>query len=170
MVMDHLQDLFLKYGKPHIIKADNGPEFRIDCRKSLENCCIYLFNSPFYYGQFNGAHERIHRTLKEHITGLSTHRNITRVVNEIESFRDQYNHKLPLESHNMKTPADLYYCEADKISEGKEVITPYVKDNELRMKFTSRDGAPAKIAIPLNLKSTTYGPSLNPYQNVPANP
>ena len=61
-MMKHLERLFLKYGKPSIIKADNGPEFRLDCREALNKFAVYLFNSPVYYGQFNGAHERIHRT------------------------------------------------------------------------------------------------------------
>lgn len=168
MVMEHLQELFLKYGRPYIIKADNGPEFRVDCRKALEDCCVYLFNSPIYYGQFNGAHERIHRTLKQYVADLATHHNLTRVVLEAEKFREEYNHILPLESRDMKTPAELYYCQTDNIPEGKEVVTPYVKDNELRMKFTSRGGNPARITIPLNVASTTYGPSINPYQNFPA--
>lgn len=167
MVMDHLQELFLKYGRPYIIKADNGPEFRLDCHKALEDCCIYLFNSPIYYGQFNGAHERIHRTLKQYIADLDTHHNITRVVLETEKFRAEYNHTLPLESHDMKTPAELYYCQTDTILEGREIVTPYVKDKELRMKFTNREGNPAKIEIPLNVALTTYGPSINPFQNVP---
>lgn len=168
MVMDHLQDLFLKYGRPHMIKADNGPEFRVDCRQALEDCCVYLFNSPIYYGQFNGAHERIHRTLKQYVADLATHHNLTRIVLEAEKFREEYNHTLPLESHDMKTPAELYYCQTDIIPEGKEVVTPYVKDNELRLKFNNRNGSPARIAIPLNVASSTYGPSINPYQNVPA--
>jgi predicted DNA-binding protein YlxM (UPF0122 family) len=168
MVMDHLQELFITYGRPHIIKADNGPEFRVDCRKALEDCCIYLFNSPIYYGQFNGAHERIHRTLKQYVADLDSHHNLSRVVLETEKFREEYNHTLPLESHDMKTPAELYYCQTDSILTGREIVTPYVKDKELRMKFTNREGNPAKIAIPINLTPTTYGPSINPYQNIPA--
>ena len=30
-----------------------------------------------------------------------------------------------------------------------EVVTPYEKDGELRMKFTNRDGKPARIAMAL---------------------
>jgi hypothetical protein len=72
--------------------------------------CVHLFNSPPYYGQFNASHERIHRTLKQSIEDLATHRNLTRVVLEIEQFREDYNHTWPLESHGKKTPAELYYC------------------------------------------------------------
>jgi len=161
VVMDHLQELFVKYGKPYIIKADNGPEFRMDCRDKLEELCVHLFNSPPYYGQFNASHERIHRTLKQSIEDLATHRNLTRVVMEIEQFREDYNHTWPLESHDKKTPAELYYCANDYVPKGREIVTPYVKDNEIRLKFTNRFGGPARMAIPLNQSSTTYTPSIN---------
>lgn len=161
VVMDHLQELFIKYGKPYIIKADNGPEFRIDCRDKLEELCVHLFNSPPYYGQFNASHERIHRTLKQSIEDLATHRNLSRVVLEIEQFREDYNHAWPLESHDKKTPAELYYCANDYVPKGREIVTPYVKDNEIRLKFTNRFGGPARMAIPLNQSSTTYTPSIN---------
>lgn len=161
VVMDHLQELFIKYGKPYIIKADNGPEFRMDCRDKLQDLCVHLFNSPPYYGQFNASHERIHRTLKQSIEDLATHRNLTRVVLEIEQFREDYNHTWPLESHDKKTPAELYYCANDYVPKGREIVTPYVKDNEIRLKFTNRFGGPARMAIPLNQSSTTYTPSIN---------
>ena len=56
-VVNHLENLFIKYGKPAFIKADNGPEFRIECRTQLAQFSVDLVNSPEYYGQFNGAHE-----------------------------------------------------------------------------------------------------------------
>lgn len=169
MVMDHLQELFIKYGKPFIIKADNGPEFRMDCRDKLEQLCVHLFNSPPYYGQFNAGHERIHRTLKESIANLATHHNLSRVVMDAEQFREDYNHTWPLESHGKKTPAELYYCGKDYVPDGREIVTPYVKDNEIRIKFTNRNGKPARMTIPLNQTSTSYDPSKYPAQSKPAN-
>jgi len=161
IVMDHLQELFIKYGKPHIIKADNGPEFRMDCRDKLKELCVHLFNSPPYYGQFNGAHERIHRTLKQSIADLATHRNLTRVVLEMEQFREDYNHTLPLEPLDKKTPAELYYCANNYVPKGREIVTPYVEDNEIRLKFTNRFGGQARMAIPPHKTSTTNNPSIN---------
>ena len=155
LVMDHLEELFLKYGKPMIIKADNGPEFRTECRDSLAMACVHLLNSPVYYGQFNAAHERIHRTMKTYIDSFGSHCNLKRLVDDIERFRDDYNHLLPLEVLDMKTPAQIFYCEKDFIPTDVEIVTPYEKDGELRMKFTNRDGKPARMAIPLNQQSTT---------------
>jgi putative transposase len=147
-LMDHLEELFVKYGKPFMVKADNGPEFRLDCRQDLEQLSVYLMNSPSYYAPFNGAHERIHRTLKEYIDSFAGHCNITRLEANIRSFRDDYNHRIPLESLGMKTPAEIFYSDPDFLPKDAEVVTPYMKDGELRMKFTDRNGDPARISIP----------------------
>jgi len=156
-VMNHLEELFIKYGKPYFIKADNGPEFRLDCRESLAKYCVHLLNSPPYYGQFNASHERTHRTLKTYIEDFALHGNLTRLESQIRSFRDDFNHCWPLESLDNKTPAEIFYCQADFIPKDVEVITPYVKDGELRMKFTDRNGKPARVGIKLNEGSTAYG-------------
>jgi hypothetical protein len=77
------------------------------------------------------------------------------LVDEIERFRDDYNHRIPLEVLDMKTPAQIFYCEKDFIPTDVEIVTPYKRDGELRMKFTGRDGKPARMAIPLHQQSTT---------------
>jgi transposase InsO family protein len=147
-IIRDLEELFVKYGKPLMIKADNGPEFRIECRDALASLAVYLLNSPEYYGQFNGAHERIHRTMKAFIDPFETHQNITRLVAEIAAFQDEYNYKMPMDSLDGKTPADIFMGDGSFTPKGAEVVTPYEKEGELRMKFTSRSGAPARMAMP----------------------
>ena len=49
----------------------------------------------------------------------------------------------------MKTPAQVFYSEPDFVPRDVEVVAPYVKDGELRMKFTNRAGKPARLALPL---------------------
>jgi hypothetical protein len=49
IVARDLEDLFTKFGKPGMVKADNGPEFRIELRVHLQDLAVYLFNSPEYY-------------------------------------------------------------------------------------------------------------------------
>ena len=148
-VIAHLEELFIKYGRPIMIKSDNGPEFRTDCRKQLNDLGTYLFNSPTYYGQFCGAHERIHRTLKGYISDFSSHKNITRLVSEIQSFTEEYNHVWPHEYLENKTPAEIYFSNEDFIPKGVEIIKPYEKDGQLRMKFTNRHGKPARMSLDL---------------------
>lgn len=148
-IVKELEELFIKYGRPDIIKADNGPEFRTEFRDQLRGLSIYLLNSPEYYGQFNGSHERIHRTMKTYISSFEEHQNITRLVKEIEKFQDDYNFKIPMDFLNGKTPADIFFGDESYQPTGAEVVTPYEKDGELRMKFTGRDGQPARMSMPL---------------------
>jgi len=149
LVIDQLEELFVKFGKPKIIKADNGPEFRMDCQEGLRALSVYLFNSPSYYGQFNGAHERIHRTLKTFITPFERHQNITRLVEEVKLFQDQYNYSMPMDYLNGKTPSEVYFNEKDFVPAETEIVTPYEKENELRMKFKDRDNNPARVSMPV---------------------
>jgi transposase InsO family protein len=149
IVMNHLSDLFIKYGKPTMIKVDNGPEFRMDCKEKLKELSVFLFNSPIYYGQFNGAHERIHRTLKEYIDKFEKHKNLTTLVEQINSFEDEYNHEMKKDYLNDRTPSDVYFNEKDFIptDENIEVVTPYEKEGEIRAIFTNRDGNPSRLII-----------------------
>ncbi|MBL6988680.1 MAG: transposase [Bacteriovoracaceae bacterium] len=149
LVMDHLKELFIKHGRPTIIKADNGPEFRTECSDSLREFSIYLLNNPVYYGQFNGAHERIHRTLKNYITKFERHRNITQLVEEINKFEDEYNYKMPHEYLEGRTPAQELFSNKTFIPEKSEIVTPYEKDGELRFKFKNRNNQAARLSLPV---------------------
>lgn len=148
-VIDYLQDLFLKFGKPMIVKADNGPEFRMDCLERLRHLSVYLLNSPQYYGQFNGSHERIHRTLKSFIDDFDTHHNLSRLLEQIRAFEEQYNYSMPLDYFEGKTPANVYFNYDKFVPKNTEIVAPYVKENELRMKFTDRFGDPARMGMPI---------------------
>lgn len=149
-IMNDLEELFIKYGIPGMIKADNGPEFRLELREQLKDLAVYLINSPEYYGQFNGAHERIHRKLKEFIDQFSKHQNLTKLVGQIQEFVEQYNYKMPMDSLEGKTPANIFLSgEEDFMPKDAEVIKPYEKDGELRMKFMDRNGNPARSSVPI---------------------
>jgi putative transposase len=148
-IMAEMEELFLRYGKPDMIKADNGPEFRFEFRENLREFAVYLINSPEYYGQFCGAHERIHRKLRAFIEPFERHGNLMRLVDEIRSFQDQYNYQIPMDSLDGQTPSAIFFGDGTFTPKGAEVITPYEKDGELRMKFTNREGGPARIGVPV---------------------
>jgi len=149
LVMNQLQELFLKYGKPSIIKVDNGPEFRMECREKLKELSIYLLNSPVNYGQFNGAHERIHLTLKKFITSFNSHGNLTRLVEEIASFEKEYNYEMKSEYLEDKTPADVYFNDKSFVPQKVEVVTPYEKDGSIKINFTNREGNHGQLSMPV---------------------
>lgn len=164
LVMAHLEELFLKFGKPLMIKADNGQEFRLDCRDGLERLAIYLLNSPIHYGQFNGAHERIHRTIKQFIDNFSQHLNLSKLLSQIMEFEHQYNYSMIFDGLNGNAPADIYFNDKNFIPQNAEVITPYEKDGDLRMKFTDRNNGPARLSMPLimNVLQKLAGKSVSP--------
>jgi transposase InsO family protein/transposase-like protein len=149
LVMNHLQELFLKYGRPTIIKVDNGPEFRTDCEEKLRELSIYLLNSPFYYGQFNGAHERIHRTLKTFVDPFLSHGNLTRLVEEILVFEKEYNYEMKSEYLEDRTPADVFFYDKSFVPKNVEVVTPYSKDEKLKINFTNRTATHGQLSRPL---------------------
>lgn len=55
----------------------------------------------------------------------------------------------------MKTPAQIFYSDEDFVRKDVEVVKPYEKDGELRMKFKNRDGKPARISIPVVAGAST---------------
>jgi len=148
-VINILEDLFIKHGKPFLIKADNGPEFRMDCKSKLEDASVYLLSSPGYYGQFCGAHERIHKTLKTFITQFSKHQNLSQLLDEVNKFTEQYNNDMKNDYLNGKTPFEVFNGAEITLSKNTELISPYKKDNELRFKFQNRNNLPARVSLPL---------------------
>jgi IS30 family transposase len=148
IVCDRLQDLFIQFGKPDVIKADNGPEFRTQCQQNLQDFCVHVFNNPSpFYGQFNGAHERIHKTFKNFISRFKTHQNLSRLAAEIQAFMEQYNHDMKFDYLEGKTPAEVYYNEKDFVPKNVEVVKPYEKEGEIRFKFKNRFGEHARVGI-----------------------
>jgi len=148
LVMQHLEDLFLVNGKPNIIKADGGPEFRLECRSDLKKLAVHLFTSPPFYGQFNGAHERIHLELKNYLDKFNKHKDIVKLVQQILKYTEEHNQDFHYPYLDGKTPFEVYQNEKDFIpSNGAEIISPYEKDQELRVKFTDRNGESARMTI-----------------------
>jgi hypothetical protein len=47
----------------------------------------------------------------------------------------------------MKTPAAMYFNGHDLVSDGKEIVTPYVKDGEICLKFTNRKGLQSRMSF-----------------------
>ena len=48
----------------------------------------------------------------------------------------------------IRKPARYPHAPSDKL-EILKIVTPYEKDGELRMKYTNRDGNPARVAMPI---------------------
>jgi transposase InsO family protein len=106
--------LFREVGLPEAIRTDNGAPF---CSTAIHGLCamnvwwirlgiVHQRIEPSHPEQ-NGAHERMHRTLKQETTlpSAATLRGQQRLF---QRFLHQYNHERPHESLQDQTPAQLW--------------------------------------------------------------
>lgn len=106
--------LFRKYGIPACIRCDNGGPFASTGAGGLSRLSAWWkrlgidveWITPGHPEQ-NGAHERMHRTLKAE----TLHRpaaNLRTQQRRFDRWRRQFNYQRPHEALGMKTPAELY--------------------------------------------------------------
>lgn len=106
---------FREYGLPDVIHTDNGVPFcapgSILGLSSLSvwflKLGIALERSRPGKPQDNGAHERMHRTLKQQVA-LPPRVNEAAQQRSLNRFRRSYNEERPHHALNLKTPASLY--------------------------------------------------------------
>jgi len=142
---------------PQLVKADNGPEFRKQFSQLLGDVGITLLNSPVYYPQFNGVVERVIREIRQRSYNFVL--NSTKEIDHfLSKFQDYYNHQVHASLGGL-TPAQVY----KKKFNGShpvttEIVKPYIKDGELRLKFTGGNGNPSRLSFPMPEQgdSSTY--------------
>jgi transposase InsO family protein len=110
---------FREYGLPQVIRTDNGVPF---CAPGsilgLSTLSVWflklgiaLERSRPGKPQDNGAHERMHRTLKQEVA-LPPRTNEAAQQRSLNRFRRIYNQERPHHALQMKTPATLYTASA----------------------------------------------------------
>ncbi|WP_051946969.1 helix-turn-helix domain-containing protein [Verrucomicrobium sp. BvORR106] len=111
-VWECFERLFERYGLPQAIRSDNGAPFAsstavlglsqlssrwvalgIDLERGRPSC-----------PQDNGAHERLHRDLADEVQSRA--RGSTQ--EELDMWREEFNHQRPHEALGMKMPAEVY--------------------------------------------------------------
>jgi len=107
--------LFREYGLPDAIRTDNGCPF---CsvgagglsRLSIRWIKVGIRHEPIQpaHPEQNGAHERMHRTLKEEAT-RPPQATFRAQQNRFNHFLDVYNHERPHEALGMEVPAHFYH-------------------------------------------------------------
>ena len=107
--------LFREYGLPRVIRSDNGPPFASGRSKlGLTKLAVWWMSlgierhridpgSP----QQNGAHERMHRDMKNELQGL-IHGDLVMHQAMFDTWRRDFNEERPHEALNMQTPASIY--------------------------------------------------------------
>jgi putative transposase len=109
-----MQRQFREHGLPRIIHSDNGTPFASNGIAGLSRLSvswlklgIQVHRSRPGHPQDNGAHERMHRTLKAETTRPPA-RHLSAQQHRFDAFRTEYNVERPHESLNDRSPAELY--------------------------------------------------------------
>ncbi|MBN2260309.1 MAG: transposase [Clostridiales bacterium] len=105
---------FHEYGLPLAIRSDNGTPFSSISLAGLSRLSIHWIKLGIRperidkgHPEQNGRHERMHKTLKEYISGEKAS-NIVRQQIILNDFRDEYNNERPHEALSQHTPFSCY--------------------------------------------------------------
>ncbi len=105
---------FQEFGMPGALRTDNGVPFATVGLGGLSELSVWLIRLGIRperirpaHPQDNGAHERMHRTLKQE-TARPPRANMNAQQRRFDAFRNDYNEVRPHESLNMQTPTDVY--------------------------------------------------------------
>jgi putative transposase len=108
------EKLFREYGLPLRIRSDNGSPFAAHSRGRLSRLSVWWVRLGIVpeliqpaKPQQNGAHERMHRTLKGEAT-RPPKKNLRAQQRRFDEFRNTYNTVRPHKALHQKRPANLY--------------------------------------------------------------
>jgi len=108
------EELFCKHGLPTAIRSDNGAPFASTGLAGLTKLSAYWLQLGIClerirpaHPEENGAHERMHLTLKRETT-RPARSNLLQQQERFDEFGDEYNHERPHEALAMRRPAEVY--------------------------------------------------------------
>jgi len=139
-----LENAFHEYGKPEVIRTDNGSPFGSTGLRSLSPLSVWLLKQgvwpekikPGHPGQ-NGRVERLHRTLKADAL-QGERRNLWEYTAKLKEFREQYNTLRPHESLGDEPPAKVYSKSSRVYTPGEELEYSY--PDRYRLEKVNSDG------------------------------
>jgi putative transposase len=104
---------FREYGLPDAMRTDNGSPFASTGLRGLSTLSVWWLKLGISLDRIrpghpeeNGRHERMHRTLKEHMGAPARH--LTGQQERLCAFREEYNHERPHEALAFAVPAACY--------------------------------------------------------------
>jgi len=113
-VRQHFEDLFRRHGLPRRIRSDNGAPFASRAVGGLSRLSVWwvklgILPERIQPGQpqQNGAHERMHETLKQAATQPGS-RHLAAQQRRFDRFRQAYNTRRPHEALGQQMPASRY--------------------------------------------------------------
>ncbi len=134
--------LFREYGLPKAIRTDNGSPFASIGLARLSKLSVWWIKlgihpeliEPGCPSQ-NGAHERMHKTLKAEAT-RPPRKNLRSQQARFDEFREEYNFERPHESLNQELPSTLYDFSGRPYG-GKVSLPEYPGHYEVRLVSSS---------------------------------
>jgi putative transposase len=129
---------FRRHGLPRVIRVDNGSPFAGVGPLQLSGLSVWWLRLGIRVEftrrgkpQDNGAHEQMHRVMKQH-TARPPSASLAQQKRRLEQFRQHYNEERPHEALDQRTPASVYrasriaYGEPGKLSYGKPWVVRIV--------------------------------------------
>lgn len=106
---------FLEFGLPDAIRSDNGTPFASVGLGGLSRLSVWFVRLGIRperirpgHPEENGAHERMHKTLKDETTNPPA-ATLGAQQKKFDRFQKEFNEERPHEALGMLTPADVYY-------------------------------------------------------------
>jgi len=173
LVMEHLTDLFSRYGLPVQINADNGSPWGAPRNPGeltplgiwLVRLGIRLTFSRPGHPQTNGKDERFHRTLKAEVLTGRSFRDLREAQEAFDLWRGIYNYKRPHQQLGYKVPADRYQMSRrafpsrlPPVEYGPDDILVKPYSSQFRFKKRSFRIAKALAGYVLALRRSDQGP------------
>lgn len=113
-VQAEMESAFKEHGLPTAMRSDNGTPFAHKGVGGLTQLAVWMLKLDVALQritpgrpQQNGAHERMHRTLKQE-TALEPKSSMTRQQHAFDLFRREYNEQRPHEGIGNETPSSLF--------------------------------------------------------------
>jgi putative transposase len=113
-----IDDAFREFGLPDRIHSDNGAPFSSNAIAGLSQMSVHWLKLGIHIErsrpgcpQDNGAHERMHRTLKDCTTRPAA-KNLRAQQRRFDRFVREYNELRPHEALDDRTPASVYQASA----------------------------------------------------------
>ena len=130
-VKDLLRKNFRQYGKPEVVKSDNGPQFRVQFKEFLQDWLIEYHVSPYYEPSYNGKVERKNRDIKKIIKEINYESTtLEELFNIIGNAIYEHNHIRPHQSLDGVTPYQKYNGFADEVKAKMEAFKKKEKESK----------------------------------------
>ena len=140
----HFETLFREYGLPTAIRSDNGTPFATQAICGLSRLSVWWIKLGIDHQritpgqpQENGAHERMHKTLKAECA-RPPERDMGRQQARFDRWRDEFNADRPHDALSGAVPADRY---APSERPMPDVLPSPDYPGHFEVRYVSRDGA-----------------------------